>query len=121
LDGVHLGTAFAEVHFILEAGEGRRVAVGIEAVVQLENDAQRVHGVRKGLEMPRGLAEKGAACGDLQVERSDLAEFADVGCEFEYLAGFERSGIRSRLRFSVCRFRKFPVWRGSRRLRRLRG
>jgi len=68
LNGIDFGAALAQVHLVLHAGERRGVAIGIETIIEFEDDSQRVQGMSKGLEVPGRLAEEVIARGDLQLE-----------------------------------------------------
>src|SRR5258708_18074356 len=80
------------MHFVLQARECSGVAVGVELVIKLEDHAQRVFGVGKGLEMPGGFTEEASPLADLEPQIGDVAEVRDVRREFQHFTGAKGTG-----------------------------
>jgi len=90
LDGIDSLSALVEVQLVLQAGHGVSVAVGVELIVELEDDAEGILGMRESLEVPGALALKIALLDGLQAQSGHAGDFGHVGGEIENFAGSQR-------------------------------
>src|SRR6202030_1570548 len=91
------------MHFVLQARECSRVAIGIELVVQLEDHAQRIFRMRRSLEMPRAFAEEVPPLADLQTQVRHIAELCDICGNLQHLAGPQGAACVRSCRRKCCR------------------